>query len=397
MPLVAVNPLILSWARTTAGLSLDQAARRLKIASARGQTPLQRLEALESGTTQPTRALLVRMARAYRRPLLVFYLQAAPRRGDRGQDFRRLPADHDLTNEGLVDALVRDVRARQSLVRAVLEDEDEATPLGFVASASTDEGISAVQEKISGDLGFDLRTFREQQSLEDAFAYARSRVEQLGVFVLLIGDLGSHHTAISVESFRGFALADNVAPFVVINDQDSRAAWSFTLLHEVAHIWLGQTGISNLFAETVIERFCNDVASRILVAGSELRLLRVTDATPVEDAIYAIDAFARERNVSRAMVAYRLMRAGVINSQTWTNLRIELRKLWLEQRDRQRQLAKQQEGGPNYYTVRRHRVGRALLDLIARMTARGAITSTKAGKVLGVKPHNVFDMLRAAA
>ncbi|MFY1080099.1 ImmA/IrrE family metallo-endopeptidase, partial [Escherichia coli] len=78
------------------------------------------------------------------------------------------------------------------------------------------------------------------------------------------GNLGSHHSALNVELFRGFALSDKVAPFVVINDQDSEQAWSFTLLHELAHIWLGQTGVSGGRPTSVIETFCNDVAGRIL-------------------------------------------------------------------------------------------------------------------------------------
>jgi Zn-dependent peptidase ImmA (M78 family) len=88
-----------------------------------------------------------------------------------------------------------------------------------------------------------LSDFRSQSSAEEAFSFLRSRAEEVGVFVLLKGDLGSHHTAIDLQTFRGFALADPVAPFVVINDQDSKSAWSFTLIHELAHLWLGQTGV----------------------------------------------------------------------------------------------------------------------------------------------------------
>ena len=83
-----------------------------------------------------------------------------------------------------------------------------------------------------------------QPTPNEAFSLLRSRTEDAGVFVLLKGDLGSYHTAIPVDVFRGFAIADDVAPFVVINDQDSTPAWSFTLLHELVHLLLGQTGIS---------------------------------------------------------------------------------------------------------------------------------------------------------
>src|SRR5258708_3216548 len=107
----------------------------------------------------------------------------------------------------------------------------------------------------------DVAEFGAQGSAEEAFALLRSRVEAIGVFVLLVGNLGSHHTAIDVEAFRGFALSDEIAPFIVLNDQDARAAWSFTLIHELAHLWLGTTGVSGAFADARIERFCNEVAA----------------------------------------------------------------------------------------------------------------------------------------
>src|SRR3546814_17037769 len=65
-----------------------------------------------------------------------------------------------------------------------------------------------------------------------------------------------------IDAFRGFALADPIAPFVVINDRDAKTAWSFTLLHEVAHLWIGATGVSGGHFEGSTEQFCNDVASR---------------------------------------------------------------------------------------------------------------------------------------
>src|ERR1039458_6458187 len=86
----AIQPRILTWARETAGLSVEDAAHTLGLASARGKTGLQRLESMELGEEEPSRPLIVRMAKVYRRPLLVFYLAEPPRRGDRGQDFRTL-------------------------------------------------------------------------------------------------------------------------------------------------------------------------------------------------------------------------------------------------------------------------------------------------------------------
>ena len=88
--------------------------------------------------------------------------------------------------------------------------------------------------------------------------------------MLGLGDLGSYHTELNVEVFRGFALADEFAPFVVINPRDAAAARCFTLLHELVHLWLGEPGISGGDPLDPVEVFCNKVASNFLLPDEEL-------------------------------------------------------------------------------------------------------------------------------
>jgi transcriptional regulator with XRE-family HTH domain len=130
-----VNPTILIWARTTAGLSLDQAAHALGFNDTQERTAAARLQALEAGTDEPSRSVMVKMAKAYRRSLLVFYLEEPPTKGDRGQDFRTVPGAQSPLYNPLLDALIRDLRGRQSIVRAV-EQETDASPLDFVGAVS---------------------------------------------------------------------------------------------------------------------------------------------------------------------------------------------------------------------------------------------------------------------
>jgi Zn-dependent peptidase ImmA (M78 family) len=388
-----VNPEILIWARETAGLNLEEASQKLGITEARGVSPADRLSALEAGEVEPTRPMLVKMAKQYRRPLLVFYMSAPPRQANRGQDFRKLPQDYSLTSEVLVDALIRDVKARQEIIRAALEDEDEAEPLSFVGSMDMDDGVDAVLKSIRSTLNIDLEHFRSQLSPNDAFALLRSSVESLGVFVLLIGDLGSFHTEIGLEAFRGFAIADDMAPFIVINDRDSRAAWSFTLIHELVHIWLGQTGISNIYTEKAIEKFCNEVAGEFLLPKDELAALSGVKTLDFEATRQEISDFAQERNLSSSMVAYSLYQTDTIKYSTWLRLSKEFERLWVEGKELQRKKARGSKGGPNYYIVRRHRIGANLMTLVNRMLQGGALTTTKAGIVLGVKSKNVQKLL----
>ncbi len=388
----AINPDILSWARETAGLSLDEAADKLDIGTARGIPGPDRLAAYERGDRAPSRPLLLKMAKAYRRSLLTFYLSTPPRKGDRGEDFRSLPNQHTAA-EPLVDALLRDIRARQSMVRSLLEDDEDITPLAFVGSMTTDAGTDRVLASIQITLGIDLATFRAQGSAEEAFAYLRSRAEAAGIFVLLIGNLGSHHTNLDVSAFRGFALADPLAPFVVINDQDAKSAWAFTLLHEIAHLWVGASGVSGPWGESQLERFCNTVASSFLLPQDELAGLAVDHRSDREAAHQLISTFAQMRFVSRSMVAYRLLQSQRISAATWEHLSQRFREEWRQQRDAQRNRARARESGPDYYVVRRHKLGAALLRFVDRSLSDGGLTPTKAGKVLGVKPRSVATLL----
>jgi len=330
------------------------------------------------------------MAKAYRRSLLVFYLNEPPRTGDRGQDFRTVPGGQSPLYNPILDALIRDIKGRQGIVRSLLEDESPR--LTFIGSATTDVPARELAHRLTEHIKFTLREFRGQASVEEAFKYLREKIEASGTFVVLLGNLGSHHTNIPVETFRGFAIADPIAPFVIVNDQDAKPAWSFTLLHEVVHLWLGTTGVSGTSAETQIERYCNDVAGEVLLPTAEINELANLRQATLAQVTEQVSLFARSRRISWAMVAFKLLQSGIIREGTWQELTDRLRRDWLASRAKAAELERG-EGGPSYYVVRRHRLGPALLDLVRRSLGEGLLTYTRAGQVLGVKPRNVDPLL----
>ena len=85
------------------------------------------------------------MAHHYRRPLIAFYLDTPPPRGDRGADFRRLSAPPSAENEAIVDTLVRNIQSRQNMVRSLLEEEEEAVPCRFVGILTKRKGVSSTE------------------------------------------------------------------------------------------------------------------------------------------------------------------------------------------------------------------------------------------------------------
>lgn len=390
-----VNPNILVWARKTAGLSQEDAAKKLSVNAAYGYAPIERMERWETGKDEPTRALLVKMEKHYRRPLLTFYMRNAPVRGDRGEDFRTLPDAIHPSQNALVDALVRKIRARQSMVKAALIEAEEDKKLDFIGSLPLSTAITVAKNRLSEKFDINVDVFRQERKPEDAFSYLREKVEAKNVFVLLASNLGSHHTNLDTEIFRGFALADEIAPFIVINNLDSKPALSFTLLHELVHLLLGKTGISGSRSETSIEKFCNDVASEFLFSTEYIHSLfdQVDFASLEQNHVQElVSKYAQERNVSASMLAYKLYRMGMIEEGMWSALSAAFRRLWLAARDDKRASST----GPSYYVVKRYKLGRSLLNVVDRMMYSGVLSTTRAGKILDVGPKNVRQLFPQA-
>ena len=420
-----INPSILKWARETAGMSLEEAALRLGFTSRARRASAARLEALERGETKPTRNQLLKIAAMYRRPLTAFYRTAPPVPGHRGEDFRSIGGVTDK-NEPLLDALLRATRVRQDLVRSILEDDEDIENLSFVGSMPITEPIEDAAATIRVALHLDETRHVRAASSAEQFATVRARVEALGVFVLLVGNLGSHHTNLDERVFRGFAVADQIAPFIIINDQDATAAQSFTLIHELVHVYTGSTGVSA--APTAVpprthrarvERFCNDVASEVLLPHNSLPKLR--QGRTVDAAADQISKVAADRNVSEAMVAYGYWRTGALDAEIYRRLASSYAARWQTARARRRELRqesvrslramKHDENrcpnvarqpalsdlaagtGPTYYIVRKHRLGRPLINLVGRALRSNELTHTKAALILGVKPSGVEPLL----
>jgi transcriptional regulator with XRE-family HTH domain len=171
MPSIQSNVLV--WARETAGLTVEEAVAKIGL---QGAGAVEQLTALETGRKAPTRTQLLKMAKAYRRSLLTFYLQQPPSKGDRGQDFRSVP-QRQTTDEPLVDALVRDIRVRQDLVRSAMEEDQDTAPLPFVGSVTMASGVPAVAKSIQSALDFDISKFRAQSTVDAAFSYLRTRTD----------------------------------------------------------------------------------------------------------------------------------------------------------------------------------------------------------------------------
>ena len=385
----SVNPAMLAWARESAGFDLRAAAERLNIKATR----LRAIEGLEQ-EAEISASLFDKMVRAYRQPPLVFYLSSPPRPEGYETAFRKVYEQHPKRDSALIAALVRNVWARQSILKAALEAEQEARTVPFVGSLSLNDGleraVDALTEVVGGRSAMDA--YRSKANRDEAFKLVRSEVEKSGAFVVLKGDLGNYHSNIPVEEFRGLAISDPIAPFILVNPHDSPPARSFTLLHETVHLLLGKSSISKqAYGDTAVEKFCSQAASNCLLPESALDSFGLPDSTDIEEQSQAIRQLAASCNLSGTMVAYRLFLSGRIERSGFTALRDRFRSV-----AQARQSTATSGEGPSYYTVRRSRIGQSLLKVTRRMLDLEAISTTKAAKILDVRPINVGKVLDSA-
>jgi Zn-dependent peptidase ImmA (M78 family) len=397
-----INPEILVWARESAGLNVEDAAKRLALGDSQNESSQQKLLDLEKGVRLPTRSQLTRIAKTYRRPLLAFYMTAPPKKAPRGEDFRSTGAAVSGRENALLDALLRDIKARQEMVKGLLEDLDEASVKAFVSSCAVSDGVAVVAQRISDALRIPQQRADWGSTPTEFFRQIRLATEKLGVFVLLIGDLGSYRSALSEEVFRGFALADSIAPFIVINDHDARTARPFTLVHELAHIYLGQSGVSGA-PESIrenteggrIEQFCNDVAGLVLLPGN-FAVRRPTELSRGDQTFTAryIEDIAKRWVVSEPLVAFRLQRLGWISKSLYRDLAASYASRWTSFKETTKAANQLKEGGPGYYVLKQSRLGDHLVDVVRRTLRENRLTHTKAAKVLGVSPSSVEPLLR---
>lgn len=387
-----INGEILRWAREQAQFGLEAAAEKAGITSTKDKTSAQRLDEWENGADYPTPNQLAALAKLYCRPPLTFYLKEPPRPATGVADFRTVGDRGSPEASTRLRALVARTQARQREIVGLLLDEDEnRETVGFIGRFTVNDDPKTVAADIQATVGLARRRANDRAA---RFREIRTRIEELGVYVLLQGDLGSSHTDIEPEEFRGFVLSDPYAPFVVLNDNDAEAARFFTLIHEIAHLWIGESGISNVnpFADTDreqgIEKFCNTVAAEFLMP-SEL-FLSDWEIRQNGDLEWIVEDLASIYGVSRAAAAFRLRTFEKITEDDWWRLYRMYQAAWQRYRDQQRAA----EGAPAFSTLRRFSLGGRLIRTVLSALDAGELSHARASRILGTTAKN-FGRLRA--
>lgn len=370
---VEVRPELIRWARERAGFDITEISRRVP-----------HISEWESGARQPTLKQLEAFAKTTHAPIGYLFLQEPPEESVPIPDFRTLGNRHiPHPSPDLLDT-VYVCQQRQEWYREFSKETGE-DPLPFVASLNLQTDITEAARTIREKLNFDLDERRRIPTWIEALRKFIEQADNAGVLVMVSGVVGNNNRRkLSPSEFRGFALSDPLAPLIFINGADSKAAQMFTLAHELAHLWIGETALSDVSPVTVpsnrVEVWCNQVAAEILVP---LALFRSV-IQPNVSVTNQLTPLARRFKVSTLVILRRFYDAGIISQEHfWRLYDAELERIRSIER----------AGGGDFYLTQAARVSKRFARALVVSTLEGQTLHRDAFRLLGFSKFQTFKDL----
>ena len=370
---VTINPELLRWARERARRTVQDLA-----------TPFPKLDRWERGEERPTLKQVERFAKAVHAPIGYLFLPEPPVETVPIPDFRA--AENVYSGHPTPDLLdtIYICQQRQEWYRDFARSVGEGS-LSFVGSTHVRSAVVSTATAIRQALRFDIEERRRMPTWTDALRRFIEQADALGILVMCSGVvLNNNRRHLDPDEFRGFAMADDLAPLVFINGADTKAAQMFTLAHELAHIWLGQSGISDaqalLLPELEVERWCNRVAAELLVPLAVLRK-DYDEAAKLSD---EVGRLARRFKVSTLVILRRIHDVGGLTSEElWEAYKQELAKLRAFPRG----------SGGDFYLTQAARVSKRFARALVESTLEGQTLHRDAFRMLGFSKIQTFHEL----
>ena len=366
---------MLRWARARSGLDSDAFSKKFP-----------NFDAWEQGTKLPTLRQLRQFAAGTYTPLGYLFLDRPPEEKMPISDLRAGLGGYPTTpSPHLLDTIYR-CQQRQEWYRAYATSHD-LDPIPFVGTSTNRADILTVAEEMRRAIDFNVDARSSVRTWTEALSIFRRQVEQSGVLIMMSSMVGNNkNRKLSPDEFRGFALVDTYAPLIFINSADSKAAQMFTIAHELAHLWIGAEGVSDIEPRTLpgadVEGWCNQVAADFLVPEVEFRS-RYKPFSPLEQ---ELAQQARYFKVSSLVILRCIRDLGGINRRDF-NLAYD-RELEKAKQARARQTQRSRGGDP--YRTKTVRVGERFARAVITSTLEGDTTYAEALSLLEIATLETF-------
>lgn len=364
-----INPQIISWARARAQVSEESLSQAIGV-------KVDKLISWEEGETKPTFAQAQKLANKLHIPFAFLFLPHPPDEPVPLPDLRTVGSfELGRASVDLLDT-IRSVIRKQEWYKEYLIEQD-AQPLPFIGSFTVSSDHQVVAEDIRTVLG--LTALNPKGLTWDV--YQRniiSAAEDAGILVMRSGIVGSNtHRPLNIQEFRGFAISDPYAPVVFINLRDAPSARLFTLIHEIAHLWIGKSGISTAKSNETRaeERFCNAVAGEFL-APTTLMMAHWSRQKTLQENTSNI---AKLLHVSRYVIARRALDLGFIEPDDYNEYYQELMA----------EFNASSGAGGNDYAVVQNKNSVHFSKALMVETLSGRVLLRDAGRLLGISPDKL--------
>jgi Zn-dependent peptidase ImmA (M78 family) len=374
---VPVRPEMIVWARERSQLAPEDLFTRFPS-----------LHDWEHGAKHPTLKQLEAFAKATHTPVGYLFLPEPPEEHLPVPDFRTIgDVEVGHASPDLLDTVYQ-CQQRQEWYRDYARLHRES-PVPVVGTFTAGTDIVAAAAQMREVLAF--APYERGSSWSDALRRLAEEADRKGVLVMVSGIVGSNtHRKLDPREFRGFALADVLAPVVFVNGADTKAAQIFTLAHELVHIWLGESAISDAdMARTStndVERWCNQVAAEFLLPIADLQGYEL-DRNAITE---SLEQLARRFKVSTLVALRRLFDAQYFTAAQY-------REEYSSELDRIITLIDEGAGGGggNFYNTQPVRVSKRFARALIESTLEGQTLHRDAFQMLGFKKVSTFDELAA--
>lgn len=338
-----------------------------------------KLEKWESGIEKPTFSQIEKISKAANIPLGYFFLQTPPVEDLSLLDYRTVDSiSIQNPSRNLID-VINEMEDVQEWMREYLIKND-ASRLDFVGAYKNSIDVSEIVDSIRYSLNLKEDWFNEVSDGRDAFKTLRIRLEACGVIIMAGGYVGQNNRKkFDIEEFRAFTLIDEYAPLIFINTNDSKGGRLFSLLHEVAHIWLGKDNffndrnylVNNVSKE---ETICNAVAAELLVPNRifKQKWKSYERVTNYFDRIFSV---AQEFKCGITVIARRALDNSFIDTDRYNEVAEYAKQKYKEQQEKQKESGK---GSGNFYNNLSYRLDNRFVNALNNSIYEGATTFTEA-------------------
>lgn len=358
---VSVSKEILNW--IVAQIQIDELPNQI----------VEYLNLWISEIKSPTFNQIEKVSKATSIPLGYFFLQTPPVEDLSLVEYRTIDSiELHNPSRNLIDTM-HNMDQVQEWMRNHLISEG-ASPLQFVGCMKSEENYDIFSQKVRDLLGIQLEWQKSVQSAEDAFKIIREQISNIGVVVMMSGIVENNtHRPLSTEEFRAFSIVDDYAPLIFINSNDSVNGKLFSLLHEFAHICIGENSLFNDRYNTGKqikgnETICNAVAAEILVP-QKLFIKEWSSAIKEETAESAIETLARRFKSGITVIARKAYDNNFIDRNLYYKIAQRAVQMYKESRKKKKEQGKT---GGDFYRTAASRTDRRFFKMLLGSVQEGA-------------------------